>query len=87
MSGGWTYAIPKNSQNPDAAWEFIKLLTNQKNQTTFDINQVQLPVRSDVAADAKYLAANPTNESSPSSSRTPSTGRPTRSTRASPTPS
>jgi ABC-type glycerol-3-phosphate transport system substrate-binding protein len=25
MSGGWTWAIPKNAGNPDKAWEFIKL--------------------------------------------------------------
>ncbi|GAB6899299.1 extracellular solute-binding protein [Kineosporia succinea] len=62
MSGGWTYAIPAKSQNADKAWEFIKTVTSQKNETTFDINQVQIPVRSDVAADPTYIAANPTNE-------------------------
>lgn len=62
MSGGWTYAIPKNSQNPNGAWEFIKTVTNQKNETTYAINAVQIPVRTDVAADPKYTSANPTNE-------------------------
>ncbi|MCD5310682.1 extracellular solute-binding protein [Kineosporia babensis] len=62
MSGGWTYAIPNNAQNPDGAWEFIKTVASQKNQTTYAINQVQIPVRTDVAADPEYTAANPTNE-------------------------
>jgi multiple sugar transport system substrate-binding protein len=61
LSGGWTYAIPKNSDNADAAWQFIQLLTNKDNNLTFDINNVQIPVRKDVAADPKYTKANPTN--------------------------
>jgi multiple sugar transport system substrate-binding protein len=62
MSGGWTYAIPKNAQNPNAAWELIKMLTSKEGELTYDINAVQIPVRSDVAADPKYLKANPTNK-------------------------
>ncbi|MBT0773988.1 extracellular solute-binding protein [Kineosporia sp. J2-2] len=62
MSGGWTYAIPVNAQNPDQAWEFIKTVTSRKNETTYDVNAVQIPVRSDVAADPEFVAANPTNE-------------------------
>jgi multiple sugar transport system substrate-binding protein len=61
MSGGWTYAIPKNAQNPTAAWELIKTLTSESGERTYDINAVQIPVRSDVAADPKYVKANPTN--------------------------
>jgi multiple sugar transport system substrate-binding protein len=62
LSGGWTYAIPKNSDNADAAWQFIQLVTNKDNNLTFDINAVQIPVRKDVAADPKYTSANPTNK-------------------------
>lgn len=62
LSGGWTYAIPKNSDNADMAWEFIELVTNKENQLTYDINAVQIPVRDDVAADPSYAEANPTNE-------------------------
>jgi multiple sugar transport system substrate-binding protein len=61
MSGGWTWAIPKNAQNPNAAWELIKMLTSKAGELTYDINAVQIPVRSDVAADPKYVKANPTN--------------------------
>jgi multiple sugar transport system substrate-binding protein len=61
LSGGWTYAIPKNSDNADTAWQFIQLVTNKQNNLTFDINNVQIPVRKDVADDPKYKNANPTN--------------------------
>jgi multiple sugar transport system substrate-binding protein len=61
LSGGWTYAIPKNSDNPDAAWQFIQLVTNKANNLTWCINNVQIPVRKDVASDPKYTSANPTN--------------------------
>jgi multiple sugar transport system substrate-binding protein len=61
LSGGWTYAIPKNSDNADAAWKFIQLVTNKANNLTWCINNVQIPVRKDVAKDPKYTGANPTN--------------------------
>lgn len=61
MSGGWTWAIPKNSQNQAAAWELIKMLTAKAGELTYDVNAVQIPVRTDVAADPKYLKANPSN--------------------------
>lgn len=61
MSGGWTWAIPKNSQNPEAAWAFIKLLTAKQGELDWAIKNVQIPVRSDVAKDPTYLKANPTN--------------------------
>jgi len=62
MSGGWTWAIPKNAQNANAAWEFIKMLTSKEGELEFDIKNVQIPVRSDVAADPSYIKANPTNK-------------------------
>jgi multiple sugar transport system substrate-binding protein len=61
MSGGWTWAIPKNAQNPNAAWEFIKLLTSKEGELEFDVKNVQIPVRTDVAKDPTYVKANPTN--------------------------
>jgi len=61
MSGGWTWAIPKNAQNANAAWEFIKMLTSKEGELEFDIKNVQIPVRSDVAKDPSYVKANPTN--------------------------
>jgi multiple sugar transport system substrate-binding protein len=62
MSGGWTWAIPKNAQNANAAWEFIKMLTSKEGELEFDIKNVQIPVRSDVAEDPSYVKANPTNK-------------------------
>jgi multiple sugar transport system substrate-binding protein len=62
MSGGWTWSIPKNSDNPDKAWELIKLLSDRQHQLKWDIVNVQIPVRPDVAEDASYKSANPTNE-------------------------
>lgn len=61
MSGGWTWAIPKNAPNPTAAWELIKTLCSKEGEVGYDVNAVQIPVRSDVAADATYVKANPTN--------------------------
>ena len=37
-------------------------MTNKENNLTFDINNVQIPVRKDVASDPKYTSANPTNK-------------------------
>jgi multiple sugar transport system substrate-binding protein len=61
MSGGWTWAIPKNSQNPNAAWELIKMLTSKQGELDWAIKNVQIPVRKDVAQDPTYTKANPTN--------------------------
>jgi multiple sugar transport system substrate-binding protein len=62
MSGGWTWAIPQNADNPDMAWEFSKLLNDKEHQLKFAIDEVQIPVRTDVAADPSYARANPSNE-------------------------
>lgn len=61
VSGGWTWAIPKNSQNPTAAWALIQMLTSKAGELAWAINNVQIPVRTDVANDPTYTAANPTN--------------------------
>lgn len=61
VSGGWTWAIPKNSQNPTAAWALIQMLTSKAGELTWDVNNVQIPVRTDVANAPSYTAANPTN--------------------------
>ena len=62
MSGGWTWAIPKNSDNADKAWAFIQMVSDREHHLKWDIANVQIPVRTDVASDPSYLAANPTNE-------------------------
>lgn len=62
MSGGWTWAIPKNSDNADKAWAFIQMVSDKEHHLKWDIANVQIPVRTDVASDPTYLAANPTNK-------------------------
>jgi multiple sugar transport system substrate-binding protein len=62
MSGGWTYAIPQNADNPDLAWEFVTFMNDQEHQLKFAIDNVQIPVRTDVADDPSYAQANPSNE-------------------------
>jgi len=62
MSGGWTWAIPKNAANPDKAWDFVKMISDREHHVKFDVVNTQIPVRTDVAKDPRYLAANPTNE-------------------------
>lgn len=62
MSGGWTWAVPKNAQNPDTAWEFIKMLGSKDGELEWAIKAVQIPVRTDVAEDPSYVDANPTNK-------------------------
>ena len=61
LSGGWTWAIPKNSDNSSKAWDLVKMLGDKKHQLEWDIKQVQIPVRKDVAADPSYSKANPSN--------------------------
>jgi multiple sugar transport system substrate-binding protein len=61
MSGGWTWAIPQNSDNQDKAWEFIRWISDKQHHLKWDIDNVQIPVRTDVAQDPSYTAANPTN--------------------------
>ncbi|WP_172325689.1 extracellular solute-binding protein [Paenarthrobacter sp. CM16] len=59
MSGGWTLAVGAKSKNPDLAFQFLTTALNKKNALAYDINNSQIAVRNDVAADADYLAANP----------------------------
>ncbi|ASN20589.1 sugar ABC transporter substrate-binding protein [Arthrobacter sp. YN] len=59
MSGGWTLAVGAKSKNPDLAFKFLTTALNKKNALAYDINNSQIAVRTDVAAEADYLAANP----------------------------
>jgi multiple sugar transport system substrate-binding protein len=54
LSGGWTWAVPAKSKNPDAAWKFIQTLQTQKNATRYATDEGQIAVRKDVAADQTY---------------------------------
>lgn len=57
LSGGWTWAIPAKSKNPDAAWNLIKTLQTQKNAAKYATEGAQIAVRKDVAADATYKSS------------------------------
>ncbi|WP_281449427.1 extracellular solute-binding protein [Paenarthrobacter nitroguajacolicus] len=59
MSGGWTLAVGANTQNPELSFQFLATALNKKNALAYDINNSQIAVRTDVAAEPGYLAANP----------------------------
>lgn len=59
MSGGWTLALGKNTANPDLAFAFLTTALSKDNALSFDIDNSQIAVRSDVAADPSYTQANP----------------------------
>ncbi|HEY0187304.1 MAG TPA: extracellular solute-binding protein [Cellulomonas sp.] len=62
MSGGWTLSVGANSEDPQAAFDFISLALNQENSLKYDTENSQIAVRSDVAEDQEYLDYNPTFE-------------------------
>ena len=59
LSGGWTWAIPAKSKNPDLAWDFIKTLQTKANAVEYDIRSANIAVRQDVAADPGYQKSMP----------------------------
>lgn len=59
LSGGWTWAIPTKSQNPDLAWKFIKTLQTKDNAAEYDVRSANIAVRKDVAADPAYQKSMP----------------------------
>lgn len=58
LSGGWTWAISAKSANPDLSWKFITTLQTPQNAAKYDVEATQIAVRTDVATDAAYKAAN-----------------------------
>lgn len=59
MSGGWTLAASAQTDVPDLAFEFMTTALNKENALWYAINNAQIAVRKDVAAESSYLAANP----------------------------
>nr|WP_149828806.1 extracellular solute-binding protein [Streptomyces tailanensis] len=59
MSGGWTWAIPSKSANPDLAFDFIKTMQTKENAQKWYISNSGIAVRKDVAADPAYIKAQP----------------------------
>ncbi|MGD6754515.1 ABC transporter substrate-binding protein [Streptomyces sp. BH105] len=59
MSGGWTWAIPAKSANPDLAFDFVKTMQTKENAKRWYIANSGIAVRKDVAADPAYVKAQP----------------------------
>lgn len=59
MSGGWTLAVGAKTKSPQLAFDFLAMALNRKNALSYDNANAQIAVRSDVAADPSYIAANP----------------------------
>ncbi|MGK5631422.1 extracellular solute-binding protein [Streptomyces sp. URMC 123] len=59
LSGGWTWALPARSTNPDLAWRFLETLQTKENALQWDIRGAQIAVREDVAGDLAYRTSNP----------------------------
>jgi multiple sugar transport system substrate-binding protein len=59
MSGGWTLAVGAKTANADLAFDFLAMAVNQENALWYAINNSQIAVRTDVASEESYLAANP----------------------------
>jgi multiple sugar transport system substrate-binding protein len=59
MSGGWVLSVGSHSKNKKAAFDFVTTALNKENTMAYDIAASQIAERADVAADPKYLAANP----------------------------
>lgn len=59
MSGGWTLAASAGTKHPDLAFAFMATALNKENSLWYAINNAQIAVRTDVAAEPTYLEANP----------------------------
>lgn len=59
LSGGWTLAVGAKTENADLAFDFLARALNQENSLWYAINNSQIAVRTDVASEPSYLAANP----------------------------
>jgi multiple sugar transport system substrate-binding protein len=59
MSGGWTLAVGAKTANADLAFDFLALAVSQENALWYAVNNSQIAVRTDVASEETYLAANP----------------------------
>ncbi|WP_037568674.1 extracellular solute-binding protein [Phaeacidiphilus oryzae] len=61
MSGGWAWSIPAKARNSSLAWKFVQYLNTEQAATQWNVVNNTIAVRSDVAADPKYLKSVPTN--------------------------
>jgi multiple sugar transport system substrate-binding protein len=59
MSGGWTWSIPAKAANPDLAFDFVRTMQTKDNARKWYVANSGIAVRKDVAADPKYVGAQP----------------------------
>ena len=58
MSGGWLLSVGAHAKDPQAAFDFISVALNKENSKKYDVENSQIAVRTDVATDPDYVAAN-----------------------------
>lgn len=62
MSGGWAWSIPAKAGNADLAWKFLESIQTKTNSARWNALNATIATRTDVASDATYLDAVPTNK-------------------------
>lgn len=55
MAGGWSWAIPENSEHHEESWEAIKEMSTQEWQTNRAMAEGTLTVRDDSAEEEEYI--------------------------------
>ncbi|MFC6465202.1 extracellular solute-binding protein [Marinilactibacillus sp. GCM10026970] len=55
MAGGWSWAIPENSQNHEESWRVIQAMSTMESQARRAVLEGTLTVRNDSAEDEAYL--------------------------------
>jgi multiple sugar transport system substrate-binding protein len=61
MSGGWAWSVPAKAGNSSLSWKFIQFLNSEQAAAKWNVVNNTIAVRSDVAADPKYLKSVPSN--------------------------
>ncbi|MEV0373675.1 extracellular solute-binding protein [Streptomyces sp. NPDC050636] len=59
LAGGWTWSVPRKSQQPDLAWKLIETFQSKQNALEWCVRGAQIAVRKDVAAEPRYLTSVP----------------------------
>ena len=59
MSGGWTWAIPKNANNKEGGKELLKFMASKDSQLKYALYSGDLAVRKDVMAEEAYKEQEP----------------------------
>lgn len=56
ITPGQTFAIPKDAQNPDAAWEFLEYLCSEEGQTLFTFRHIPMNLAAEEAFWKEYAS-------------------------------